>query len=545
MSSRPRLRTRWREQVVLGRGQVDLLAVAADPARGEVDLEPVDARSPARLLARARSAAARRAGGRPARRARTAWSRSRRRRPPARAPSRAPRRPRRARRIGIRLHSRIERRRPRPRRRRAAPDRRSPRRAGGPRPRRAPRARSSPGRPRSRRRRGSPAARAGSAARRRRSARAGARSSAPRRRGRDRVGGIGRQSDREGRPLPGQRLRPERAAVGLDEAPGDRQAQAGAAARSSPAWKGSKIRSSSARGIPGPRSATRIATLARRSAERRSVTGSLAGEADRVLDHVRERPLELRRVGPNIGSSGSIETSKPLRRRRGRSIAASISSSAEDQSARGSSCPGLQPREVEQVVDQRGRAARSRPRSPRPARRAASSSSVVELSPPAAAVIAVSGERRSCETERSSAVLTTLRAPQGARLDHLRLEAARAGERRVSSVSRLGTRPALEQPRRASGSDVARDGNRARARCPSTTIGSARRRSSLSVHAELDLDPGQVEAPGRSAGRRPAATPRGSRRRAAPAPSRRSGRPRGGGARPPRRGRARRRPASR
>ena len=54
--------------------------------------------------------------------------------------------------------------------------------------------------------------------------------------------------------------------------------------------------------------------------------------------------------------------------------------------------------------------------------RAASSTSVSEASPPAAVVIAVSGERRSWETERSSGRLDHVAAPQRLRLDHLRLE---------------------------------------------------------------------------------------------------------------------------
>ena len=106
--SRPRLRASVAQQLELGRGQVDLLAVAADACgrRGR-------SRGPSATIvgsaALRRGAAQRRlAAGRPARAGRTAWSRSRRRRPPA--PDLASSSPTAERTmIGISLHSRSRR----------------------------------------------------------------------------------------------------------------------------------------------------------------------------------------------------------------------------------------------------------------------------------------------------------------------------------------------------------------------------------------------------------------------------------------------------
>ena len=94
------------QQVELDRRQVDVLAVAAHQVGGEVDLEPVGARSPARP-ARRRPGAAPPAGGRRARAGRTAWSRSRRRRPRARGSSASSSPTAERTRIGMSLHSRM------------------------------------------------------------------------------------------------------------------------------------------------------------------------------------------------------------------------------------------------------------------------------------------------------------------------------------------------------------------------------------------------------------------------------------------------------
>ena len=93
--------------------------------------------------------------------------------------------------------------------------------AGAPRRGRAPPPRCSPAPPRSRRRAGSPSAPAGSAARRRRRG-CGAASLTP-----PPPLGSG-EGDDEAAALARQRLDRDLAAVGLDEAPGDRQAEAGA-----------------------------------------------------------------------------------------------------------------------------------------------------------------------------------------------------------------------------------------------------------------------------------------------------------------------------
>ena len=158
------------QQPELGRGQVNLLALAQHGAGGEVDLDSVG--DDLRLGALGPSPAQNRlAGGRPARAGRTAWSRSRRRPPPAPRPFDPPRRPRRGRRSASRsTHAAAAS--PRRRRRRAASGRGSRPPAAARRPGRAPPRRRSPAPPRSRRRAGSPAGRAGSAARRRRRARA-------------------------------------------------------------------------------------------------------------------------------------------------------------------------------------------------------------------------------------------------------------------------------------------------------------------------------------------------------------------------------------
>ena len=220
-----------------------------------------------------------------------------------------------------------------------------------------------------------------------------------------------RQLEHERRALAGQRLGPHPAAVGLEEAARDRQPEPGAGGRRSPATVErledplQLLARDAGAAVADPQQDLRW-----RAARARTATGSSAGEAGGVLEHVGERALELRRRRRcSSGSSGSIATSKPpggarhARRSRRRTT-----SSTEHQSARGSTAPGLEPREVEQVVHQARQPVRSPARSPRRARaRASARQRRPSASPPAAAVIAVSGERRSCETERSTAVLTT------------------------------------------------------------------------------------------------------------------------------------------
>ena len=94
------------QQVELDRRQVDLLAVAAHGAGGEVDLEAVGVDRRLVGAGAARAAQRGRAAARPARAARTAWSRSRRRPPRARGPSPSSSPTAESTRIGISLHSR-------------------------------------------------------------------------------------------------------------------------------------------------------------------------------------------------------------------------------------------------------------------------------------------------------------------------------------------------------------------------------------------------------------------------------------------------------
>ena len=121
-----------------------------------------------------------------------------------------------------------------------------------------------------------------------------------------------RELDHEARALAGQRLGPDPAAVGLQEAARDREPEARARRRprSLMRWNGSKIRSSSSCEIPGPWS--EIRKDHRLSAARARIGDRLvAREPRRVLEHVRERALELGGVGVDGGSSGSSWTSKP------------------------------------------------------------------------------------------------------------------------------------------------------------------------------------------------------------------------------------------
>ena len=100
-----------------------------------------------------------------------------------------------------------------------------------------------------------------------------------------------------------------------------------------------------------------------------------------------------------------------------------MTSSTEHHSTRGSAVPRLQARHVEQVVDQaRQSRSASPPMSAHQLAALAVGDSEADPSAPTAVRIAVSGERRSCETARSSAVLSIVGAAQGARLDDLALQ---------------------------------------------------------------------------------------------------------------------------
>ena len=114
----------------------------------------------------------------------------------------------------------------------------------------------------------------------------------------------------------------------------------------------------------------------------------------------------------------------------------------------------------------------------------ASGESVSEVSPPAAVVIAVSGERRSCETERSTAVLTTFERRRAfvsitCVSSSSRLRAA------TTSVSSAGTTRSWSASSTAG--SASRGTNTVPTREPSTISGSARRRSSESAQTSSTL----------------------------------------------------------
>ena len=125
------------------------------------------------------------------------------------------------------------------------------------------------------------------------------------------AGSTGNDDD-EARPLTRQRLDRDRAAVGLDEALGDREpeARARSTARRRPRGRGRTARRSARarrRRSParGRRSGRARAPPTARTLHRDRLTGRVA---PRVLEQVGERPLELAGVGPDGGTSGSIDS---------------------------------------------------------------------------------------------------------------------------------------------------------------------------------------------------------------------------------------------
>ena len=163
---------------------------------------------------------------------------------------------------------------------------------------------------------------------------------------------------------------------------------------------------------------------------------------------------------------------------------------------------------------------------------------VSEPRPPAAAVIAVSGERRSCETERRSGGLHHVRAAQCLRLDHLRLEllAPRARRPRASPGPEPRDPGARRGPRLGAGGHEHRADAAARPRSAAARAGAG----SLSAQRARSPPTGRskVWAMRWLAARSESSTLDAAR--AARAPARRTDRPRAGGARPLPPGRARR-----
>ena len=219
-----------------------------------------------------------------------------------------------------------------------------------------------------------------------------------------------RELEHEARALTGQRLDPDLAAVGLDEPARDREPEAGPAMAGRARCRCGRTARRRARAAPAgcPARGRRRASMMRLcSGHARTSTGSPSGVAHGVLEQVRERPLEL---------GGVRADQRQLRRRSAAgmrprtpdvSTAATITSPRSHQSTRGSAASASsRDRSSRLSISRDSRCASSRDR-----RRQLAALVVARgRSPPSGSTavrIAVSGERRSCDTARSSAVLTT------------------------------------------------------------------------------------------------------------------------------------------
>ena len=301
------------------------------------------------------------------------------------------------------------------------------------------------------------------------------------------------------------------------------------------------MRSCSPAGMPGPWSTTR--TRARRPHDARAHGDRLPCRVRaRVLEQVGERPLELRRVGAHERQVGVDATARRARRR-GRADRPPLRAGpprASTTAGAARRAPACSRERSSRFVDQRGQprrllddaaaelaallAGRARPRRAR--------------SP--AATIAVSGVRRSCETERSSAVLTTSQR-RSARVSTTSAAAGRARAPPRAARRARGTTRCSEHAARIGGADAgARRRGRPRARSTGAGLDASRacaeaaprRRWSAGVARLGPLSRIRARSAARSASRRRCSA---STARAAPA------RPRGW----PRRRRRRRSPAPR
>ena len=322
---------------------------------------------------------------------------------------------------------------------------------------------------------------------------------------------------RSSSPWPGSDSTRDAAAVGLDEAArrspgrGPSRGRCRRAGRAVERLEDALLLG--AAGCPGPRSTTRtrMRLAARARADRHRVAGAVA---QRVLEQVRERALELRGVG--VGSAA------------GR--ASIVSSSALGPGA------GRPRRGAQHLLDRRPVAPAARRRPPRgargraacrPAARAARPRSAIargelargprrraSATPSAspAARIAVSGERRSCETARSTRGLDLVAAPQRARLDDLAREPLaleRGGQQRLERGH-----DALARAPRASRAHVARARRACRSRRRRRAARTRRARVAL-AHARRARSPRTAAR----ARRRSAAPPSRARLAASGAPS--------------------------
>ena len=304
--------------------------------------------------------------------------------------------------------------------------------------------------------------------------------------------------DHEGRALAGQRLGPDPAAVGLDEAARDRQAEPGAACRgrSARAVEGLEDALELVARDPGPAVADAQEQRPADARARGPSTGSLAGVAHGVLEHVGERALELGRVGarPAAGPASSA-TSNAARRRRPQLERRLRSPPRPSTSpARGSAPPAWS----------RERSSRLSTRRDEPL--ALVAITAVELARAASSASVARGEparRRSDRGERRAQVVRD-RAQQR-RLDHVRCAAAPASRSPGLELVALGApRPAASRApgppgpaeRRSAASVVSAGTSTVPTRLPSTISGSARRRSSRVDPARARRRPRQLERGG-------------------------------------------------
>ena len=147
-----------------------------------------------------------------------------------------------------------------------------------------------------------------------------------------------RHRDDEAAALADHRVDRDLAAVGLDEALGDRQAQAGAtAAPPSPCWNGSKIRCHSLSGIPGPWSTTRTVILSARGIDLTS-TGLPPPWRTAFSSRLAKARSSWAASASTSGSSGSI-ASRTTSARRSPARAASSTSARSTGSLWGCALP--------------------------------------------------------------------------------------------------------------------------------------------------------------------------------------------------------------
>ena len=142
--------------------------------------------------------------------------------------------------------------------------------------------------------------------------------------------------------------------------------------RSSRRWNGANIRSRSAGRRPARGRRRRSCTRRRRSRRRRRPPAPPAGSCrQRVVDEVRDDPLEQAGSASTSGRSSGTSTSTPLEVPAGRPARGRRPRPAARLGWRTTSAPGLQPAQVEQVGDQVGQPVGRRPRSSPAARRGA------------------------------------------------------------------------------------------------------------------------------------------------------------------------------